>query len=409
MAGENTNPAVVVGLDTMQGIQTARILASYGISVFGLSGNTKHPNNMTRSCVSVVHTSGGGEAIVRALEVLGPTLDEKAVLYPCQDSAVATVSKHRDRLAMWYYLPLADHQLVTTLMDKVAFHEYAIEYSLPVPDTYILRNRADAELAALKLEFPCALKPAYRSPSWSANTTTKAYKLSGPDDLLDRYDEVSSWSELLFAQKWVPGGEEELFSVNAYFAAGGVPLASFVARKIRQWPPTTGQSSLGVECRNDDVLESALELFGKAQYRGLAYLEMKRDSETGRHYIVEPNIGRPTGRSAIAEAGGVELLYTSYCEATGRPLPTAREQSYGSVKWIHLRRDLQSSIYWWRRGDLTVRQWLKSIRGPKAFAMWSLNDPVPFVGDLFLTARNALSKDERARRLPTFVNNKEVQ
>jgi predicted ATP-grasp superfamily ATP-dependent carboligase len=105
---------------------------------------------------------------------------------------------------------------------------------------------------------------------------------------------------------------------------------------------------------------------------------MKRDQRTGQHFIIEPNIGRPTGRSAIAEAGGVEILYTKYCDLANLPLPANREQKYEGVKWIYLMHDIQSSFYYWRRGELTFREWWRSIRGPKYFAVLSWNDPAPF-------------------------------
>ena len=101
--------------------------------------------------------------------------------------------------------------------------------------------------------------------------------------------------------------------------------------------------------------------------------------------IIEPNIGRPTGRSPIAEAGGVELVYTMYCDALGRPLPAGREQKYSGVKWIYLRWDLQSAFVHWWRGDLTIADWYRSIRGKKAYALFSLTDPGPFLWDLWST------------------------
>lgn len=71
---------------------------------------------------------------------------------------------------------------------------------------------------------------------------------------------------------------------------------------------------------------------------------MKRDPETGRQYAIEANVGRPTGRSAIAEAGGVELLHTMYCDVAGLPLPNGRTQTYKGTKWIDVRHDLQSAF-----------------------------------------------------------------
>jgi predicted ATP-grasp superfamily ATP-dependent carboligase len=133
-------------------------------------------------------------------------------------------------------------------------------------------------------------------------------------------------------------------------------------------------------------------------HRGLGYVEIKQDIRTGDYFILEPNIGRPTGRSAIAEAGGIVLLYTMYCDATGLPLPEDLRQSYGEAKWIWLRKDLQSALYHWREGDLTFREWWRSIRGKKAYALFSWSDPRPFFGDLWRTFRLLFQAEERKKR-----------
>jgi len=194
----------------------------------------------------------------------------------------------------------------------------------------------------------------------------------------------------------VSGPETELYSCNAYFDRDGRPLATFVARKLRQWPPGIGTSASGEECRNDDVLATTVRVFGDVQFQGLAYLEMKRDSRTGRLKIIEPNVGRPTGRSAIAEAGGVELLLTAYCDALGLPLPAARAQQYGEARWVDLRRDAQAAVVAWRQGSLSPGQWTRWLLGPKAHAIWSLKDPAPFLTDLGQAAMSGV-KMFRAR------------
>jgi hypothetical protein len=109
---------------------------------------------------------------------------------------------------------------------------------------------------------------------------------------------------------------------------------------------------------------------------------MKRDVRTGKHFIIEPNIGRPTGRSAIAEAGGVEMLYSAYCDALQKPLPPNLEQKYVGAKWIYLRQDFQSALHHWRRGELTLTQWARSWRGHKTDAVFSWPDQAPFWADV---------------------------
>ena len=114
--------------------------------------------------------------------------------------------------------------------------------------------------------------------------------------------------------------------------------------------------------------------------------------------LIEPNIGRPTGRSPIAEAGGVELLYTMYCDTLGLPLPQDINQTYSGVKWIDLRRDMQSALYHIQEGDLTVGEWWKTLQGKKAHALFAWNDPGPFFGDLVRAFRLYMIPEERRHR-----------
>ena len=375
--------AVVVGLDNITGLQTARILAARGVRVFGVAANRRHFGARTNACVEVAQSPLAGMPLVDALRRLEPRLgQDRAVLVPCTDGAVWSLSLHRDQLLDRFRLPLGDHDGVDLLMDKVRFADHARMSGLAAPRTEVMRSRADAEKAAEVLSWPSVVKPPVKAEAWLGHTSAKGIRIADPDQLLEVYDRVADWAPVLLAQEWVEGPEDGLFSCNAYFDASGAPLVTFVARKLRQWPPQVGTSASGEECRNDEVLEETLRVFGSVGFHGLAYLEMKRDSRTGLMVIIEPNVGRPTGRSAIAEGGGVELVYTAYCDAAGLPLPAARTQQYVGTTWLDVRRDVQAAVVGMRRGELTPRQWFSSLRGPRTHAIWSARDPRPFATDL---------------------------
>lgn len=393
-------PAVVIGLDCITGLQSARILARRGVPVIGLAGDARHYAARTRVCERVIEADLTGEGLIESLERLGPSLPSRAVLFPCTDLSVLLVSRHRERLMDRYHVLLPDHAAVQTLMDKMRFLQHAIDHDLPIPETVLLRDRGDALRAADTLTYPCVLKPPVKSPTWQRNTAMKVFLVGTPEELIATYDRIGGWAEVIIAQEWVEGGEQELYSCNAYFDRQARPLVTFVARKLRQWPPHTGTSSLGEECRNDDVLDATVGLFAGVGFHGLAYLEMKRDVRSGRHYIIEPNVGRPTGRSAIADGAGVPLLYTAYCDAVGLPLPAGREQRYSGAKWIDIRRDTQSALYFLRRGELSWRGWAASVRGPKAHAVLDRTDPLPFLYELLQITGKAL-RAARPRRAST--------
>lgn len=375
--------AVVVGLDSITGLQSARILSARRVQVLGVVASRRHWGARTNACVEVLESPLHGEELVRCLLEASGRIGRKCVLVPCNDASVEAVSLHRERLADRFLLALPPHEIVELLMDKTRFARHAAEQGLPVPRTEVLAGRTDAERVATGIGYPCVIKPPHKAPGWLAHTSAKALTVHDAGELLATYDEVAGWAPRLLAQEWVEGPETGLYSCNAYFGDDGRPLATFVARKIRQWPPLVGTSASGEECRDDEVRDTTVTLFGGLGFRGLAYLEMKRDVRTGRLVIIEPNVGRPTGRSAIAEAGGVELLHTAYCDIAGLPLPQAREQRYVGAKWIDLRRDLQAALVARRQGALSLAGWARWVRGgPKAHAIWSARDPKPFLVDL---------------------------
>jgi len=405
---ENQNPyAIVIGLDCFTGLQTARILAKRGVPVIAIAKDLAHHCCKTKVCDEILEADTGSEEVIRKLEELGPELKKKAVLYPCTDLSVLMISRNRQRLQDRFHVVLPKADVIELLMDKINFYTYAQKAGMPVPRTYFLKNGEEALRAARELNYPCILKPPIKTPKWEEHTKAKVFKASSRENFLMLYEACSDWAEVLMAQEWVEGSDASLYSCNCYFNANSEPVVTFIARKLRQWPPETGTSCLGEEVRNDVVLEESVRLFRSVGYRGLGYVELKRDEQTGKHYIIEPNIGRPTGRSAIAEAGGVELLYAMYCDTVGLPMPDSLGQKYTGVKWIYLRRDLQSAAYYWRRGDLSLKEWWNSLRGRKAFALFSWSDPAPFWGDLFNGLKMILTKKKTLRGTQSVKPNRQ--
>jgi predicted ATP-grasp superfamily ATP-dependent carboligase len=387
--------AVVACLDSMQGLQIARLLAANGVPIIGLARDPSYHTCRTRVCTRILNADTHTDELVKSLTELGPLLPGKAVVIPCHDESVLVVSRNREHLERWYHIMLPDADTVEMMMHKERFVEYAQQLGFSIPTSVELRSRGDAERAALTLPFPCVVKPPYRSQAWTRHTKMKAIKVDDPASLLEAFDNYHEWSGKLLAQQWIEGPDDELYSFNGYFDRTSALLAGFVSRKIRQWPPGMGSSTSGEECRNDYVRDQAIRFFRSAAMVGLAYMEMKRDVRSGEYYMIEPNVGRPTGRSAIAETGGVELHYTMYCDAAGLPLPENRTQTYMGAKWIHVLRDLQAALYYRRRGQLTWRQWLKTLRGKRAYALFSWKDPLPFLAALARSVPAALSQRER--------------
>ena len=264
-----------------------------------------------------------------------------------------------------------------------------------VPPGAVVRSAADARVAAETLRFPCVLKPAIKTPTWQAHTKAKVFTVRDRSELIAMVDRCLAWSGNLLLQEWVPGGDENCYTCNCYLTANGRAVASYVSRNVRQWPPQVGIGCLSVESHNQFVRNETVCPFQSVGFQGLGYVEFKFDERCGEYFIIEPNVARPTGRSSMAEAGGVELLYTMYADAVGEPIPSDLQQSRRGVKWVHLRQDVRAAWSYWRAGELTFREWRDSMRGPRTYAIFSWSDPLPFLSDLWKVARRALRRQGR--------------
>ncbi len=375
--------AILIGLDTMHGLQYSRILHSYRIPVIGIADNPEDHSCLTNTCDKIIICETDKQDVLNLLEEMGPKFKLKPVIITCIEKNVLNLAKNKERLKNYYHIKLPSLEVIELMVDKMKFTKFAQNEQFPVPETYFLNNRNDAIDACNKISYPCLLKPNSRTKAWTARTTLKAFKIHNQDEFLSCFDEYFSYSDGMILQEWIEGPDSNHYTCNLYFNENSEPLVTFVSRKLRQWPPKTGQGCFSIEARNDVVLEESIKLFKRVNFVGLCYLDMKLNDLTGRYLIVEPNVGRPTGRAPLAEAAGVEYIMTMYCDCTGLPLPENRLQKYGKIKWIHLRRDIQAFFIYHKNEKLTFWQWLQSLKGKKAFAVFSWKDPLPFGGDIF--------------------------
>jgi len=69
-------------------------------------------------------------------------------------------------------------------------------------------------------------------------------------------------------------------------------------------------------------------------------------------------------------------------DVPGLPLPETRAITRPGSKWICWKTDLASSYAYWKKGELTPRGWMASLRGRKWAADIALNDPLPALADM---------------------------
>lgn len=403
-------PAVLIGADSATGLQVARLLAARGVPVVGVVRDPGHWACRTRALHRVValgpHQMGPEpEGLVLALrnEALFPP---GCVLLPCTDQAVLALAAADGAdgaaLATRHRLSRPDPAAVTALVDKASFALVAERCGVATPRAALVDAGTDLAAALAPLRLPWVVKPPVKSARWLAEAPQKALKIeSGPgDDPAAAVAAALGWADQLLVQEWIDGPDSALVTCNAYIAPDGRADGAVVSAKLRQWPPHTGTASAAVTVDDPAVAATTVRLLQAVGFHGLGYVEFKRRAAGGSLVAIEANVGRPTGRSAMAEAAGVDLHWALYADLAGIDRPPLGPAAPGVV-WLHLRRDLQAGVRAWRRSELGPAGWVRSLRGPRVVeAVGRWRDPAPFLGDLAATATKRLGRRRPDPRPP---------
>jgi predicted ATP-grasp superfamily ATP-dependent carboligase len=167
---------------------------------------------------------------------------------------------------------------------------FAQERGLDVPHVFASRAEVD--------RFPVVVKR-------SSGAGGVRY-VNGPDEL--EAAEVSG----AIIQDWIPG---EGFGYFALFDRGR-ERASFMHRRVREYPVTGGSSTAAESFRDAELARLGKELLSALDWHGVAMVEFKRDVRDGRFKLMEIN-PKFWGSLDLSIAAGVDFPWLTTQMALG--------------------------------------------------------------------------------------------
>jgi len=302
------------------------------------------------------------------------------VLIPNSDDAVYVLSKYKDILSQHYRVPTPDWDVIQYVYIKEKTYQFAAKHGIAVPHTYYPSN--ENELLKLDLDYPVVIKPSIRDNFYN-NVKTKAFRINDREALIKIYRYVCSIidpSEVL-VQEFLSGGPNHLYSLCPFFKDGKI-LTSITARRARQHPMDFGHATTYAELVDIPKMREIAEKFlGLIGYYGFAEVEFMQDTRDGSLKLIEVN-PRVWGWHTLAIAAGVDMPYLLYQDAIGEgiDMQVPRDQ----MKWVRLMTDIPTVLKESIKGRYRIGDYLKSMKGKKEFAVFALNDPLPFFVELAL-------------------------
>ncbi|HEY6398734.1 MAG TPA: hypothetical protein VIX82_14900 [Solirubrobacteraceae bacterium] len=382
--------AVVIGGD-YQGLGIVRSLGRRGVDVIVLDDE-----------LSVSRVSRFTSAHARALDLRTDrgtvsALNELAdrhdldgwVVFPTREETVAALSRHRDELLTRYRVPTARWEVIRWAWDKRNTYTRAAELGIPAPRTWTLH--ALDEVEAVDGEPPFVIKPAIKEHFIYA-TKAKAWRADTRAQLTLRVREAMGLvgtGEVL-VQELIPGTGEDQLAYCAFFRDGQA-VARMAARRLRQHPPEFGRASTYVQTIADRSLDEPSERFLRSiGYYGLVELEYKHDRRDGQTKLLDVN-ARTWGYHSLGQRAGVDFPFLLYADQVGFPGPDVALAAPG-ISWIRLVTDIPTAAVELARGHLDFRGYMRTLRRFDIESVFSREDPLPGLAELFLLPYSALTR-----------------
>ncbi len=360
-------------------LAVARSLGRRGVPVWFVTDD--HPIAKYSRFVARSLTWGGPDehsASAWLLELAHRHALEGWTLFAGGDAEVRFVAQNQAALADVFALTTPGWEMIRFASDKRLTYQHAAKLGVDYPWSFYPRDRD--EVAAAAIPFPVILKPTYRKGR-NAFTMAKAWRADDRVALLSRYDEAAALvgGDAIVIQELIPGAGEAQFSYAAVWD-NGLPVASLVARRTRQYPVDFGFTSTFVETvENAEVESAAIRFLAALRFRGLVEVEFKYDCRDHRYKLLDVN-PRAWTWIGLSEAAGVDLAFVQWRLSRGEPTPMARAAA--GAGWSHVSRDLVAAMQQIGRGSLSPLAYAGSLFKLRRFAAFALDDQLPAFADL---------------------------
>jgi predicted ATP-grasp superfamily ATP-dependent carboligase len=372
--------AFVLGMNET-GLTAVRCLGREGIPVRGFDIDADRAGFRSRYCTARICPDPlrAPDELIRFLRQQAGSRSQKVVVLPTSDLFFLFLSRHRAQLADRFLLSLPAEAVAESVVNKRGLYQLAAAHATAFPKSYFPATYEEALAVKDSLRYPAFIKP-YWGHQWRRHFggMHKGFKVQTADDFLSRFQEVLASGHPALVQSYVTSPDDHLFSLSLYVSQSGEVPAAFPRRQVRQYPPNSGTVTLAISEHNPGLVADATRFCRSIGYRGIAGLEYKRDREDNQYKLLDFN-PRLMLSDALTAYCGINLPLIQYLDLTGQPAAASRGEHAQGIKWWESIADFHAFQEYHERGELTFKDWLKSVWRPRVFALFAWDDPRPFL------------------------------
>jgi predicted ATP-grasp superfamily ATP-dependent carboligase len=356
-----------------------RSLGRMSVPVYGIVENRFTPAAVSKYLSGAFVWDTRGLDVPRFLEgmaVIGERLKRPTILIATDDRAAILIAEQAAALRRWFLFPQQPATLPRTLANKRELYLLCKSIGAACPDAVFPSSLDEVHEYIEHAEFPVVVKAA---ESWLLPEGVRTTSIArNPEQAYEIYRSTQSQRRpnVIFQEYIDPTVSEDWF-YHGYRNVQSDCFIGFTGRKLRSYPPFVGPSTLGKAVINDPLRQQAETLLRTVSYSGIMDLDYRFDKRDGQYKLLDfnPRIGAQF--RLFEDSSGVDVARALYLDLAGRCVPSSRPTE-GRTFIVEFH-DLVASIYYFRQGGLTLREWRLSLAGAREFAWFSRDDPFPCV------------------------------
>jgi predicted ATP-grasp superfamily ATP-dependent carboligase len=304
---------ILLGIETQIGLTIIRELGRHGVEVHGIA-SSPHSLGLYSRYLSQGYRRAANEAGL--LAQLGQL---SAALAPCHIMAISEndidfLNRSRSALSGVKILVPSARQMELVL-DKSVTLQYAEDAGIKIPRSFEIASLSDLELTMPEIHFPTVTK--WKSPlrimpalEQKGITLDKVRYCRDEDELRHYFSRFQGIGEFPLIQEYCAG-----YGLGQFvFMHRGEPILKFQHRRIHEYPPEGGFSTLCESLPEDDhteLMEKSVAMLRRMEWEGAAMVEYRFDPETDEARLMEIN-GRFWGSLPLAYYSGAEFAWLTY-------------------------------------------------------------------------------------------------
>lgn len=394
---DSSVPVLVLGLGEYPFLHgtlgVIRSLGRLGIPVYTVQRSRFIADGVSRYLAGKFIWSTDGkdnDRFLAGLATISKTLDRPTILVPADDLSAILIAENADALASRFIFVRQPPALPRTLANKRNLYHLCQQLGFPCPPTVFPGTREELLDFAGHTFFPVVVKAA---EPWLLPKGFKSVAIvSRRQDLIEYYDKFEQQlpATTLMIQEMIPARGSEDWIVHGYCDAKSEPLVLFTGVKLRSYPAFAGPTTLARSVRNDALQQQAIELFSDIGYRGIMDLDLRLDGRDGRYKLLDFNPRVGAQFRLFSTDTGIDVVRALHLDLTGRR-PCGGQPIEGRTFILDIQ-DLLASWAYYRSGDLSVRDWLRSLRDADGRAWYAADDRSPFLLMCFGVALRTLRR-----------------